>query len=92
MVVHHSETWDDEHCVVGGDQTWPSCRVTTVRLDQADTWYGSKRKAHVGGTYVERLAAGDWVTIAHSKDTGVGFIYPAYGGSVLTFRGKLISV
>lgn len=62
----------------------------------SDIWFGDKRKmkAHIdiGGTYVVRLAAGDRVAIAHSKDTGVGFIYPAYGDSVLTFRGELIAV
>ena len=94
LAVHHSETWENEHCEAGGEQTWPPCRVTTVKLDQADVWYGSKRMtlAHVGGTFIQRLAAGDWMTIVHSKDEDVGFVYPAYGGSVLTFRGELISV
>ena len=89
MVVHHSDTWDDEHCETGGKQTWPLCRATTTRLNTADVYYGSKRKTHIGGTFVERLAAGDRVAIAQSGEKG--FIYPPYGGSVLRFRGELIA-
>ena len=89
MVVHHSETWDDEHCEVFGKQTWPLCRATTTRLNTADVFYGDKRKRHLGGTFVERLAVGDRVAIAQSGDRG--FIYPPYGGSILTFKGELIA-
>ena len=90
FVVHHSETWDDEHCEVFGEQTWPLCRVTSTRIRPDNVFYGVKRKDHIGGTYMERLEKGDRVAIAQDGDHA--FVYPAYGGSVLTFRGELIAV
>ena len=89
MVVYHSETWDDEHCKVAGDHVWPLCRTTTTRLKTADIFYGDKRKTHIGGTFVERLAAGDRVAIVQKGKKG--FVYPPYGGSVLTFKGELVA-
>ena len=45
---------------------------------------------HIGGTYVERLAAGDVVAIIMGSDSN-DFVYSGDGGGVLTFRGELIA-
>ena len=83
LAVHHAET------IVGDkDQSW---RATTSQLTEADIFYPSKSKRrHVGGTFVERLAADDRVTIALAGESN-GFVYSSDGGGPLTFRGELIA-
>ena len=45
---------------------------------------------HIGGTFVERLAAGDMVYIIKGSNSN-DFVYSGDGGGALTFRGELIA-
>ena len=84
VTVDHSETMLD-------DDEEASWRLTTSQLTEAQLTYGSKVKMrHIGGTFVERLAAGDVVSITQSGYAD-GFVYSDDGGGVLTFRGELIA-
>ena len=83
LTVDHAETWDEDE-----EASW---RLTTSQLAKAHFAYGSKVKMrHIGGTFVERLAAGDDVAITQSSYSD-GFVYSDDGGGVLTFRGELIA-
>ena len=74
-----------------GDDAKASWRITTAELTVAQFYHESKvKKRHIGGTFVERLAAGDVVAIMQS-DFSDGFVYSGDGGGVLTFRGELIA-
>ena len=82
LTVYHSETMGE-----GEDQTW---RVTTSKLRAASVFFKRIKTTHIGGTFVERLAAGDDVAITQSSYSD-GFVYSDDGGGVLTFRGELIA-
>ena len=82
MTVYHSETMGE-----GEDRTW---RVTTSKLRAASVFFRRIKTTHVGGTLVERLAAGDKVRITQLGQNG--FVYSGDGGGALTFRGELIAL
>ena len=64
-------------------------RLTTSTLDLADLFFANNTMKHIGGTFVERLATGDKVTIMQGEKTS--FVYSGDGGGPLTFRGELIA-
>ena len=82
LTVYHSETMGE-----GEDRTW---RVTTSKLRAASVFFRRIKTTHVGGTLVERLAAGDKVRITQLGQNG--FVYSGDGGGALTFRGELIAL
>ena len=85
LTVHHSETIGD----CDDEDEDRSCRLTASQLTKGDIYYKSKRR-HIGGTFVERLATGDWVAIFQGYESA-GFLYSGDGGGPLIFRGELIA-
>ena len=77
--------------VVSSSETkWPRTSTVMPYLGVNST-ASRKQTRPIGGTYVERLSAGDQVTIVqHGKESR--FVYSGEGGSALTFEGELIAV